>query len=157
MYCLSKELPVKGPINFQLLQLMKIKKKKKKELLYGFWNGGYSSLKKRIENGFLFLKKAQHFEALMFSFRNLPWGLWHQRIGICAPARAHVYLHTLMQKRFTIELMQVFSSSKEVIISFLPWSDGWFEQLGRARARKALIYLLLNWFRQMQEDDTSLN
>lgn len=133
----------------------------KNRIFYGFWNVGYTLFLKEENWNWLFSflkekKKKKHFEALMFFCR--PQDVWLQYLCARVHARTpRAYLHTLMQRWFIIELMPMFSSPRQLMISFLPWSDGWFEQLGRARARKALIYLLLNWFRRMQEDDTSLN
>lgn len=131
----------------------------KNRILDGFWNVEYALfLKEENWNWLSSLLKEKKKSNIL--------GLWCFSLGICPRVCdfgistyvcTHAYLHTLMQKWFMAELVQIFSSSKQVTISSLPWSDGWFEQLGRARARKALIYLQLNWFRQMQEDDTSLN
>lgn len=138
----------------------------KNRILDGFWNIRHILfLKGEAWNWlFSFLKEKKKSNSL---------GLWCFSFGICPKVcdfsmyaymcthvdHVHICTHQYRSVycRFSVELRQTFSSSKQGIISFLPWSDGWFEQLGRVRARKPLIYLLLNWFRQMPEDDTSLN
>lgn len=79
------------------------------------------SYKKRIEAGF-FLKEKNWAMILgfeFFFFQNLPKSMWFEHVciygHICVP---RAYLHTWMQKWFTVGLMQIFSFPSKRLFPF---------------------------------------